>query len=102
MVPCHNVYILLGSSVFMECVTEAGFSNPLICRLGVWVWKSKYGGSKLKDKNNVTVSSLPDSFVDWTRHVQEEEGTLRATLLRQHLLAIPDYRAWLKTEFLED
>jgi len=66
------------------------------------VWKSKYGGSKLKDKNHVTVSSMPDNFVEWTEHVYNETKLKRATLLRQHLLAIPDYQEWLKTRILEE
>jgi hypothetical protein len=54
-----------------------------------------YGGSKLKNKNHVTVSSMPDDFVEWTKYVYDTTKLKRATLLRQHLLAIPDYQDWL-------
>jgi len=60
------------------------------------------GGSKLKDKNHVTVSSMPDSFVTWTKCVYAETGVKRATLLRQHLLVIPEYQEWLQNRELEE
>ena len=60
------------------------------------------GGSKLKDKNHVTVSSMPDSFVSWTEYVRVATGVKRATLLRQHLLAIPEYQEWLQNRELEE
>ena len=56
----------------------------------------------MKDKNHVTVSSMPDNFVDWTKHVYDATKLKRATLLRQHLLAIPEYQEWLKNRELEE
>ena len=56
----------------------------------------------MKDKNHVTVSTMPDSFVDWTEHVYAETRVKRATLLRQHLLAIPEYQEWLENRNLEE
>ena len=56
----------------------------------------------MKDKNHVTVSSMPDSFVEWTEYVYNETKLKRATLLRQHLLAIPEYQEWLNNRKLEE
>ena len=55
------------------------------------------GGITLKDKNTVSVSLLPDDFVEWTTHMSESGARVpRATLLRQHLLEIPEYLEWRK------
>ena len=56
----------------------------------------------MKDKNHVTVSSMPDSFVKWTEYVYNKTKLKRATLLRQHLLAIPEYQEWLNKRQLEE
>ena len=54
------------------------------------------------DDNTVSVSSLPDSFIDWMNETRRNGVEQRAPFLRRYMLQIPEYVEWMKERKQED
>jgi len=48
------------------------------------------------EDNTVSVSSLPQSFVDWVNEKRDVGKEQKAPFLRRYLLQIEDYTKWME------
>ena len=49
------------------------------------------------DNNTVSVSSMPQSFIDWVNEKRDVGKEQKAPFLRRYLLQITDYKEWMKS-----
>ncbi|MHC1595467.1 MAG: hypothetical protein ACXQTO_01190 [Candidatus Syntropharchaeales archaeon] len=46
--------------------------------------------------NTISVSGLPDSFVEWVNEMRDAGKEQRAPFLRRYMLRIDDYVEWMR------
>lgn len=54
------------------------------------------------EKHTVSISSLPDEFIDWMNETRKVGGETIASFLRRHMLNIREYKEYLESKELKE